>query len=56
MAAFIRHCFGVDPYSLTDEKFQQLAVEALFIKDFERQQMEVAITNVLTQFQGIRYD
>jgi hypothetical protein len=47
MAALIRYCFGIDPYSLTEEKFQKLAVEALFIMDFERQQMEVAIDNVL---------
>jgi hypothetical protein len=48
--ALVRYHFHKSPADLTEDEFVNLATEALFIEDFHRQQMEVAMEkSLLTQ-------
>jgi hypothetical protein len=44
----IRSVFSIDPSTLSEEQFIQLAAEALFVKDFDRKQQETALMKIIT--------
>lgn len=51
----MRSVFNKNPDELTDDEFSTLVTEALFLKDLERQQMEVAFEKSLNKILKILY-
>ena len=52
MGAMIRELFKINPWELSDDEFSQLAAEAMFLKKFNQDIMEGAITKVLAKLSG----
>jgi hypothetical protein len=43
----IRQQFKIDPYILEDSKFAELVSEALWLKEYDREQMEYAMLKAM---------
>jgi hypothetical protein len=46
-ASLIRQQFNIDPYTLEDEDFAELVCEALWLKEYDREQTEYALLKAM---------
>ena len=46
-ASLIRQQFNINPYTLADSEFAELVNEALWLKEYDREQMEYALLKAM---------